>query len=62
LSVVGIVAGSVVALMVTRFLVHLLFGVGPADPVTFAVIPMVLLAVTLTAGYVPARRAMKIIR
>lgn len=60
LSVIGIVAGSIVALMVTRFLVHLLFGVGPADPVTFATIPLVLFAVTLAAGYIPARRAIKI--
>ena len=60
LSGIGIVAGSIVALMVTRFLAHLLFGVGPADPVTFAVIPIVLFAVTLAASYVPARRAIKI--
>jgi predicted permease len=60
LSVIGIVAGSIVALMLTRFLVHLLFGVGPADPVTFAVIPIVLFAVTFAAGYLPARRAIKI--
>jgi putative ABC transport system permease protein len=50
----------VVAAIATRFLVHLLFGVGPADPVTFAIIPIVLFAVTLVAGYIPARRAIKI--
>jgi putative ABC transport system permease protein len=60
LAVIGIVAGSIVALMVTRFMANLLFGVGPADPVTFAVIPTVLIAVTLAAAYIPARRAMKL--
>lgn len=60
LSAIGIVAGSIIALIVTRFLVHLLYGVGPADPITFAVIPLVLLAVTLAAGYLPARRAITI--
>jgi predicted permease len=60
LSVLGIVAGSVVALMVTRFLVHLLFGVSPADPMTFAIVPVVLFVVTVLAGYIPARRALRI--
>lgn len=60
LSAVGITGGVIGALVLTRFLVHLLYGVGPADPVTFAVIPLVLLGVALAAGYVPARRAMKI--
>ena len=46
--------------MVTRFLVHLLFGVGPADPLTLAVVPILLLAVTFLAGYLPARRALEI--
>jgi predicted permease len=60
LSAVGIVVGSIIALMATRFLVHLLYGVGPADAVTFAIITLVLFAVTLAAGYIPARRALKI--
>lgn len=60
LSAGGIAAGVIGALLLTRFLVHLLYGVGPADPVTFAVIPLVLLGVALAAGYVPARRAIKI--
>jgi putative ABC transport system permease protein len=34
----------------------LLFGVAPRDPVTFTVVPLVLLAAALTASYVPARR------
>jgi len=60
LAAIGIVAGSIVALMVTRFMVNLLFGVGPADPVTFTVIPTVLIAVTVAAAFIPARRAMKL--
>ena len=34
-----------------------LFGVDPLDPVTFAAVPLVLLAAALVASYVPARRA-----
>ncbi len=60
LSAIGIAGGVIVALMVSRFLVHLLYGVGPADPLTFVVIPVVLLGVALAASYVPARRALKI--
>ncbi|MPY89488.1 MAG: FtsX-like permease family protein [Luteitalea sp.] len=60
LSAIGIAAGVITALIVTRFLVALLYGVGPADPVTFAVIPIVLLGIALAAGYLPARRAIKI--
>ncbi|MPZ21654.1 MAG: FtsX-like permease family protein [Luteitalea sp.] len=60
LSAIGIAAGFITALMVTRFLVALLYGVGPADPVTFAVIAIVLLGVAFAAGYLPARRAIRI--
>lgn len=51
---------SITALMATRFLAHLLYGIGPADPVTFVVISLLLLGVAVGAGYVPARRAIKI--
>jgi ABC-type antimicrobial peptide transport system permease subunit len=60
LSAIGIVVGSIVALMATRFLVHFLYGVGPADPLTFAIVPIVLFAITMAAGYIPARRAIRI--
>jgi putative ABC transport system permease protein len=53
----GIVIGFVGALALTRLLESLLFGVGPTDPVTFAIIPMVLFAVALLACWLPARRA-----
>jgi putative ABC transport system permease protein len=38
----------------------LLFGVSAPDPPTFAVVALVLAATSLVAGYVPARRAMRV--
>ncbi len=53
----GIAIGFVGALALTRLLESLLFGVGPTDPVTFAIIPMLLFTVALLACWLPARRA-----
>lgn len=52
--------GIAAALAVTRLMTSLLFGIGAADPMTFAVMTSVLLAVALLASYLPARRATKI--
>jgi ABC-type lipoprotein release transport system permease subunit len=38
----------------------LLFGVSPFDPTTFIAVPVILLLVSLVAGVVPARRAMRV--
>jgi putative ABC transport system permease protein len=38
----------------------LLFGVGPADPLTLVCVAILLVAVALLACYVPARRAMRV--
>ena len=38
----------------------LLFGVGTADPVTVAAVPLVLVAVAVVASLVPARRASRV--
>ena len=53
----GISIGLVLALAATRALRSLLFGVGAADPLTFVVVAMLLLAVAAAASFVPARRA-----
>jgi ABC-type antimicrobial peptide transport system permease subunit len=56
----GIAIGSGGAVTLTRLIPKLLFGVSPTDPLTFAVIPMVLATVALPACYLPARRATKV--
>lgn len=54
---IGVVAGLVVALGVTRMTTSLLFGVSPTDPVTYVTITVILLLVALMASVAPARRA-----
>jgi putative ABC transport system permease protein len=60
LALVGIFAGTLGALALTRFLSSLLFGVAPKDPFTFADVALLLFCVALAACYVPARRAMRV--
>jgi ABC-type antimicrobial peptide transport system permease subunit len=57
---VGVVAGLVGALLATRFMTSLLFGVSATDPMTFLGIAVVLCLTALLASYVPARRAARI--
>ena len=60
MAVLGIVVGAIASLAVSSLIASLLFGTGPTDPATFAVIFMLLAAVALVAGYIPARRASRI--
>ncbi len=60
LAFAGIGAGIFGALVLTRFLSSLLFGVQAHDPLTFTAVAVLLLLVALAACYVPARRAMKV--
>jgi putative ABC transport system permease protein len=60
LALAGIAAGVLGALVLTRFLSSLLFGVQPTDPLTFVAVAALLLLVALAACYVPARRAMRV--
>jgi ABC-type antimicrobial peptide transport system permease subunit len=60
LTLAGLAVGLIAALGLTRVLVSLLYGVVPSDPVTFIIVPLVLVAISLLACYVPARRAMRV--
>ena len=57
LTLVGIAIGIVGAYALTRLITSLLFGVAPADPLTFAVVALLFVAVACLASYLPARRA-----
>jgi len=57
LCATGITIGVGAAAALTRVMKALLFGVAPMDPTTFGAAPVLLLAATLAACYMPARRA-----
>lgn len=59
-AAIGIVVGLVASFAVTRWLQSQLFEISPTDPLTFAGVSLLLLAVTLAACTVPARRATQI--
>jgi ABC-type antimicrobial peptide transport system permease subunit len=56
-ALAGVAAGLALGFAFARALRSLLFGVGVADPLTFASVPAVLLVVAVAACYLPARRA-----
>jgi putative ABC transport system permease protein len=56
----GILVGVVGALLLSRLMAGLLYGIEPTDPVTFGAVVVVLAVVTLAASFVPARRATKV--
>jgi predicted permease len=60
LALVGSAAGIAGALLLSRLMVKVLYGVRPIDPITFAGVTLLLAIVALAANYIPARRAMQV--
>ena len=60
LTLIGLALGVLVALALTRSMSSVLYGVAPADPLTFLVVTFVLALVASAAHYLPARRAAKV--
>lgn len=58
--VTGLAAGLALAFALGRLSASFLVGVGPADPLTFAGVSLLLILVALAACYVPARRATRV--
>jgi putative ABC transport system permease protein len=60
LTVAGVVVGLAAAFWLTRLIASLLFGVAAVDPLTFAGVAVLLLAVAVIASWLPARRAARV--
>ncbi|MGD9902845.1 MAG: ABC transporter permease [Vicinamibacterales bacterium] len=59
-ALAGIAAGVPLALALSRFMVSVVYGVTPRDPLTYAALPVLLGVVAALACYLPARRAARI--
>ncbi len=59
-ALVGIAIGLAGSFGLTRLIANQLFGVSATDPTTFVIVATLLMLVTLTACYLPARRATKV--
>jgi predicted permease len=60
MAAIGIAVGTLASLGISGLIASLLFGTAPTDPPTFVAIVLLLVAVALLAGYIPARRASRI--
>jgi putative ABC transport system permease protein len=60
LTLLGVGLGIVAALVVTRLMATLLYGVSVTDPLTFTAVALLLALVALGASYIPARRATRV--
>jgi putative ABC transport system permease protein len=60
LTTMGVIIGLLAAYALTRVMAAMLFGVTATDPLTFALVPLLLAAVSLLSCYLPARRATRV--
>jgi putative ABC transport system permease protein len=59
LTAIGVAIGLPASLAITQLMKNLLYGVSPADPLTFLGVPLLLTFVAMIACWIPARRAAK---
>ena len=62
LVAIGVAVGLVAALLTTKTAETLLFGLKPNDPLTITMAALLLFVVAIVAGYLPARRAARVVR
>ncbi len=60
LALIGVALGLAAALAMTRVMNNLLFNVSATDPLTFALVALLLVVIALIASFIPARRATKV--
>jgi ABC-type antimicrobial peptide transport system permease subunit len=60
MTAIGIATGTVLALPAAQVLAPFLFETSPRDPVSFVLAGLLLVALSLAASYVPARRAARV--
>jgi ABC-type antimicrobial peptide transport system permease subunit len=60
LTALGVVAGLLGAVTLTRVMASLLFGISATDAMTFSIVPVILIATALLATYIPALRATRV--
>ena len=62
LALIGVAAGLVIAVVMTRLLAGMLYGIRPTDPLTFAATAVMFLLVSIVASSMPAYRAARMDR
>ena len=60
MALIGVAIGLVASLGLAQLMTKMLYGVSPADPLTFLGVGVILTIVALAACYIPARRAMRV--
>jgi putative ABC transport system permease protein len=60
LALAGVTVGLAGALYLARYMAPLLYGIETRDPITFAIVPVLLVGVTLAASWIPAARATRV--
>jgi putative ABC transport system permease protein len=59
-AIAGLTIGIIMALVAARVMVSLLYGITPADPLTYVLVALVLGGIALAAAHIPARRATRV--